>query len=77
MEALRPESEFERKSRLIGEILDDVLPFTEGMSPEQMEQRDIDRQTYVLRSDLGSMTTDEVQHVILEHMYSDVPTREH
>jgi hypothetical protein len=77
MENPRQESEFERKGRLIEVILDDVLPFTEGMSPVEIEQREIDRQMHVLRSDLGSMTADEVQHVILEHMYSDLPAKEH
>lgn len=76
MEKQRQETEFERKGRLIEEILDDVLPFTDEMAPAQVEQREIDRQVYVLESGLGNMSADEVQHIILEHMYYGLPAVE-
>lgn len=68
-------TEFERKFKLKEQILDDVLPFTENMTPEQIEQRDIERQKYVLDLDLGSMSVAEIEHVIIEHVYT-LPVRE-
>lgn len=76
METPSEESEFEKRAKLIGQILDELMPITDDMSQDVAEATDVERQMFVLRTGMNNRSLEELEYAVLERTFELPPIAE-